>query len=180
MNRHNSDIMSNAYTNNNINNTRTRNSDNSHSRSTVSITTTQPSNFNHHSNNNNSNHASISSGSSYASAITIVDEDETKSITPSIDDLLGDLQSLTIQQKQTAHTRTSSYEKQQQLEVKTLNQEYLAAKRAALKRVQSPLAKKWDELYEKTSIVKVPSVKPLSAEEEALVSDSEIRITLFC
>ena len=161
MSRHNNNTANKAYTNDNNNN--------ASARSTASVTakTYQQTNSRNRSNNNTD---SISSGCSYASAITIVDEDESAPTTPSIDDLLGDLQSLSIQQKQKTSSSTSSYEKQQRLEAKTLNQEvrklgsvwyinklckhsflitkkiilfqYLAAKRAALKKVQVKNSKK--------------------------------------
>ncbi|KAI9477063.1 hypothetical protein BDB00DRAFT_859657 [Zychaea mexicana] len=107
--------------------------------------------------NNSTRNDSVLSGTSIESAITIVDEPSS----PSIDDLLEDLQSLSIQNKSDPAP----------VESRTLTKEYLAAKKAALEKIQSPLAKKWDDLYEKTSLAKAPSVKPLTDDEAALVEN---------
>ncbi|KAI8144954.1 hypothetical protein BJV82DRAFT_63719 [Fennellomyces sp. T-0311] len=97
----------------------------------------------------------LRSPSSTGSGITIVDELSS----PSVDDILEDLQSLTIEKEYAPP----------QSHAKALKKEYVEAKRAALAKIQRPLISKWDELYEKTSLAKPPSVKQLTEEEAAVV-----------
>ncbi|KAI9260740.1 hypothetical protein BDA99DRAFT_90939 [Phascolomyces articulosus] len=170
---------------------------------TTTVTTTIADPLQNNTKEGSNRYESVLSGSTYQSAITIVDGEDgdsndndkeqssTTTSTPSIDDLLGELQSLTLQ---STHGRDKPAVKNQTLnkEVKSIvtffgcsavvyfiyknlihfqkHSQYLAAKRAALEKIQSPLTKRWDELYAETAIIRPPAVKPLSDEEGELVN----------